>query len=175
METQNATTDASGNYNVLLGGTTATGLPSDLFSQEEQRWLGVQVHGQPEQPRVMLVSVPYAFRAHEAETLGGKSISDFVLAKDANAATPTTTVTSTSGPGSTQPASGRSNAKSPSNLAMAQGPTNFSGATSDQVVKVTQTGNGIGIVASTITANASNAMLGTITGPGVAIFGQAYC
>ncbi len=82
METQNVTPDASGQYSVLLGSTTATGLPSDLFSQEEQRWLGVQVQGQAEQPRVLLVSVPYAFKAHEAETLAGKSISDFVLAKD---------------------------------------------------------------------------------------------
>ena len=40
METQNVTPDASGQYSVLLGSTTATGLPSDLFSQEEQRWLG---------------------------------------------------------------------------------------------------------------------------------------
>ena len=58
METQTVTPDASGNYSVLLGGTTATGLPADLFSQEEQRWLGVQVGGQAEQPRVLLVSVP---------------------------------------------------------------------------------------------------------------------
>ena len=51
METQNVTPDASGHYSVVLGSTTATGLPSDLFSQEEQRWLGVQVQGQAEQPR----------------------------------------------------------------------------------------------------------------------------
>src|SRR6516164_759956 len=36
METQNVTFDANGQYSVLLGSTTATGLPSDLFSQEEQ-------------------------------------------------------------------------------------------------------------------------------------------
>src|SRR5215472_15291557 len=48
IETQNVTTDASGNYSVLLGSTTATGLPSDLFLQQEQRWLGVQVQGQIE-------------------------------------------------------------------------------------------------------------------------------
>src|SRR5271163_1209087 len=36
METQNVSTDTIGNYGVLLGSTTATGLPSDLFSQEEQ-------------------------------------------------------------------------------------------------------------------------------------------
>ncbi len=57
METQNVTIDAAGNYSVLLGSTTAAGLPGDLFSQQEQRWLGVQVQGQAEQPRVLLVSV----------------------------------------------------------------------------------------------------------------------
>ena len=84
METQNVTTDASGNYNVLLGSTTATGLPGDLFSQQEQRWLEVEVQGAAAQPRVMMVSVPYAFKAHEAETLGGKSVSDFMLANGTN-------------------------------------------------------------------------------------------
>src|ERR1700690_3022324 len=77
MEIQNATPDAHGNYTVLLGSTTATGLPDDLFSAQEQRWLGVQVQGEAEQQRVLLVSVPYAFRAHEAETLGGKPASAF--------------------------------------------------------------------------------------------------
>ncbi|MGB9257685.1 MAG: hypothetical protein WCC25_22810, partial [Candidatus Korobacteraceae bacterium] len=78
METQNVTTDAAGNYSVLLGSTTATGLPGDLFSQQEQRWLGVQIQGQAEQPRVLMVSVPYAFKAHEAETLGGKPPSAYM-------------------------------------------------------------------------------------------------
>ena len=59
METQSITPDVSGNYSVLLGSTTAAGLPTDLFSQQEQRWLGVQVQGQAEEPRVLLVSVPY--------------------------------------------------------------------------------------------------------------------
>lgn len=43
----------------------------------------MQVQGQAEQPRVLMVSVPYAFKAHEAETLGGKSASDFALANGA--------------------------------------------------------------------------------------------
>jgi len=80
METQNVTPDPSGQYSVVLGSTTTTGLPDDLFSQQEQRWLGVQVQGQPEQARVLLVSVPYAFKAHEAETLGGLPASAFVKA-----------------------------------------------------------------------------------------------
>jgi hypothetical protein len=80
METQNVTPDSNGQYSVILGSTTATGLPDDLFSQQEQRWLGVQVQGQAEQARLLLVSVPYAFKAHEAETLGGLPPSAFVKA-----------------------------------------------------------------------------------------------
>jgi hypothetical protein len=71
-------TTATGQYRVLLGSTSATGLPSDLFSPQEQRWLGVKVEGQPEQPRVLLVSVPYAMKAAEADTLAGHSVSEFV-------------------------------------------------------------------------------------------------
>ena len=78
QETQNITTDANGSYTVLLGSTTATGLPDDLFSQQEQRWFGVQVQGQAEQARVLLVSVPYAFKAGEAEKLAGHNASEFV-------------------------------------------------------------------------------------------------
>ena len=78
QETQNVALDANGNYSVLLGSTTATGLPGDLFSQQEQRWLGVQVQGQPEQARVLLVSVPYAMKANEADRLAGHAASEFV-------------------------------------------------------------------------------------------------
>jgi hypothetical protein len=42
-----------------------------LFATGESRWLGVQVQvpGEIEQPRVLLVSVPYALKAADAETL----------------------------------------------------------------------------------------------------------
>jgi hypothetical protein len=86
METQNVTPDSNGQYNVILGNTTATGLPDDLFLQQEQRWLGVQVQGEAEQARVLLVSVPYAFKAHEAETLGGLPLLAFVKAPPSGAA-----------------------------------------------------------------------------------------
>jgi hypothetical protein len=39
----------------------------------------VQAEGQAEQPRVLLVSVPYALKAADAETVGGKPLSAFVL------------------------------------------------------------------------------------------------
>src|SRR5208337_928883 len=63
LETQNVYPDKAGHYTVLLGSTTSTGLPSDLFVAGEARWLGVQAQGQAEQPRVSLLSVPYALKA----------------------------------------------------------------------------------------------------------------
>ena len=78
QETQNVIPDANGQYNVMLGSTKSEGVPADLFSDQDQRWLGVKIEGQPEQARVLMVSVPYAFRAHEAETLGGLPASAFV-------------------------------------------------------------------------------------------------
>src|SRR5271169_6992854 len=80
LETQNATADGTGHYAVLLGSTKPEGLPADLFTSEQARWVGVQVSGQPQQPRVLLVSAPYALKAGDAETLGGLSPSAFVLA-----------------------------------------------------------------------------------------------
>jgi hypothetical protein len=80
IETQNVTPDANGHYTVSLGATQSDGLPLDLFSSGEARWLGVQPSGQPEQPRVLLLSVPYALKAADAETVGGLPASAFVLA-----------------------------------------------------------------------------------------------
>ena len=78
-EIQNVTVTATGRYSVLLGSSSSTGLPGDLFSPAEPRWLGVKVEGQPEQqPRVLLVSVPYAMKAAEADTLSGHSAGEFV-------------------------------------------------------------------------------------------------
>jgi hypothetical protein len=80
METQNVTPDKSGHYTVVLGSTTTQGLPTDLFASGEARWLGVQAQGQAEQPRVLLLSVPYALKAGDAQTVGGLPPSAFVLA-----------------------------------------------------------------------------------------------
>src|SRR3984885_4873660 len=80
LETQNVTADSNGHYTVLLGSTKPDGLPADLFISEQARWVGVQVSGQAEQPRVLLVSAPYALKAGDAETIGGLPPSPFVLA-----------------------------------------------------------------------------------------------
>jgi hypothetical protein len=78
LETQSVQADSRGNYTALLGATKPDGLPSDLFSSNEARWLGVQPEGQPEKPRVVFVSVPYALKAADAETIGGLPPSAFV-------------------------------------------------------------------------------------------------
>ena len=80
LETQNVTADSTGHYTVLLGSTKSEGLPADLFNSEQAHWVGVQVSGQAEQPRVLLVSAPYALKAGDAETVGGYPASSFVMA-----------------------------------------------------------------------------------------------
>jgi len=81
VETQNVTADEQGRFTVFLGSATSGGVPLNLFSSGESRWLGIQAQapGAVEQPRVLLVGVPYALKAADAETLGGKPLSSFVL------------------------------------------------------------------------------------------------
>src|SRR5580698_8057307 len=114
MEVQNVQPDRNGHYTLALGSTTSGGLPSDLFASGEARWLGVQVQGQAEQPRVLLLSVPYAMKAADAETLGGYPLSAFVLTSPANSV----------GSASSQPASGPTPALPPATVTGA-GTPNF--------------------------------------------------
>jgi hypothetical protein len=70
--------DAEGRYQALLGAETRGGLPRELFLSGEARWLGVRVDSEPELPRILLASVPYALKAGDADTLGGLPASAFV-------------------------------------------------------------------------------------------------
>jgi hypothetical protein len=92
QETQNLTADANGRFRALLGASSPAGALAELFSSGDARWLGVLTHspGVSEQPRVLLVSVPYAMQAANAGTLGGLPASAFARASatsTANAAT----------------------------------------------------------------------------------------
>ena len=80
-EEQNVELDKNGDYTVLLGSTKNEGVPAELFSGEA-RWLGAVFHlqGVADPPRVLLVSVPYALKAADAETLGGRPASAYALA-----------------------------------------------------------------------------------------------
>jgi hypothetical protein len=79
QEVQNTQVDQQGHYEVMLGATGSEGIPMELFASGEPRWLGVQalLQGEEEQPRVLLVSVPYALKAGDANTLGGLPASAF--------------------------------------------------------------------------------------------------
>ena len=83
MESQKVQVDSLGNYVVILGSTTTQGVPASLFVAGEARWLGLQIAGQAEQPRVMLLAVPYAMKAGDAATLGGMPPSAFMMARPA--------------------------------------------------------------------------------------------
>jgi hypothetical protein len=98
IETQNVQLDATGHYTALLGATDPEGVPLALFTSGVAHWLGVHVQGVPDQPRVLLVSVPYAMKAHDADTLGGMPASAFTL-RSASTTTAASTAASTSSAG----------------------------------------------------------------------------
>ncbi len=84
IETQTVSVDSAGHFTALLGATKPAGLPLDLFTSGEARWLGVRVDNNEEQQRILLLSVPYALKAADAETVGGLPPSAFVLAAPVN-------------------------------------------------------------------------------------------
>ena len=103
-ETQNnIPLDATGHYSVQLGITKPNGVPTALFTTGEARWLGVRIAEQAEQPRVLLLSVPYALKAGDAATIGGLPPSAFVLAAPQSGTAPSTGVEPGSGQGTPPP------------------------------------------------------------------------
>ena len=105
-ETQVIEVDASGRYAVQLGAETSGGIPPVLFAGGDARWLGVQAQGAAE-TRTPLLSVPYALKAADAETLGGRPASDYLTQSSARpdgsvtAAATSTTTKSLKGVGTT--------------------------------------------------------------------------
>ncbi|MFZ0299519.1 MAG: hypothetical protein WAM13_14310 [Candidatus Sulfotelmatobacter sp.] len=166
LETQNATADSNGHYTALLGSTKPDGLPAELFTTEQARWVGVQVSGQAEQPRVLLVSAPYALKARDAETIGGLPPSAFVLAGPVAAG-------SGSGSGTAETAS----PLTATDVTTTGGTTSylpiFSGAATIIDSSVFQTGSGatgkIGVdtttPATTLDVNGAGTIRGTLTLP----------
>jgi hypothetical protein len=82
QENQNVQLDSTGHYSVLLGATNEGGLPLEIFSAGEARWLGIRPDGQAEQPRILFLSVAYALKAADTEMLGGRPASAYVLAEN---------------------------------------------------------------------------------------------
>ncbi|HKM47651.1 MAG TPA: hypothetical protein VJX69_08685 [Terriglobales bacterium] len=146
LETQNVQTDAKGNYTVQLGATKSDGLPLELFSSGEARWLGVRVNGGEEQPRVLLLSVPYALKAADAETVGGLPASAFMLAA------PPASMSSTSIPA----------AAAPQPLATGTTPVTTAGGTVNKLAKFDASAD---ITNSQVFDNGTNVGIGN-TAPG---------
>ena len=94
QETQTIALDGQGRYALLLGATQADGIPAAVFGTGDAKWLGTVFEraGEVEGPRIRITSVPYALRASDADTLGGRPASAYLLAPgaggiaDANAA-----------------------------------------------------------------------------------------
>ncbi len=156
----------------LLGATQAGGVPVEIFGSDEARWLGVQVEDQPQRPRTLLVSVPYALKAVEAEKLGGKSVSDFVLTESLGeqvrqeiqaqrqvAGQPMPT----SAPRQKQASTISSASPQVSSLGPKFPPSTFSGTTSNQIVLVQQHGSGHGLVARTPSSTGGSGVVGIAT------------
>jgi hypothetical protein len=114
-------------------------LPLDLFTSGEARWLGVRINGGEEQPRVLLLSVPYALKAADAETIGGLPASAFVLAAPVPGSATASAETSAESPAAAPPAS--------SNVTTTGGTVNvlplWTTATNIQSSAIAQTGTGM--------------------------------
>jgi hypothetical protein len=186
FETQSVQADELGRYTALLGAMHADGLPVDLFTSGEVRWLGIQVGAEAEQqPRVLLVSVPYALKAGDAETLGGKPASAYMLSDSPAGSTSSSAISSTAGGGATSTAGRnqrtRSTANFPQTIACSSltstlgGTVNsvprFTGTCQMENSNITQSGSNVGIGTSspayaldiTSPSNASVRLSGTGT------------
>ena len=140
-----------GRYTILLGSSNPDGLPTDLFSSEQARWMAVTVQGQSEGARSLLVSVPFAMKAVEAERLSGKPVTDFVsneqLQAVVEAAVRKAVQQQTAPTAVAAAAKGKGTRASESTCAgcITQGPTNFSGNNVQEILLVTQAGTGYAI------------------------------
>lgn len=106
-EVQNVHVDSAGHYTVKLGASKPDRLPVEVFTSAEAQWLGIRQEGQAEQPRIMLMSVPYALKAADAETFGGKPPSAYMSAPTSRAgSTGAGTTPATNGKQSPQPTVG---------------------------------------------------------------------
>ncbi|MGB9234612.1 MAG: hypothetical protein WCC04_09375 [Terriglobales bacterium] len=159
QESQNVQLDSSGHYSVLLGATNETGLPLEIFSSGEARWLGVRAEGHEEQaPRILFLSVAYALKAADTDMLGGRPASAFVLAGSGNSNTQA---------GSAQAGSGTAQGGLPllvSPQAACSAITSDGTATANKITKFTTACN---IEASALFESGGNVGIGTTSPAGV--------
>ena len=79
QETQTVALDGQGRYTLLLGASQPDGIPAAVFGTGDAQWRGTLFEraGEVEGPRVRITSVPYALRASDADTLGGRPASAY--------------------------------------------------------------------------------------------------
>jgi hypothetical protein len=200
-ETDNVQVDAQGHYTALLGSASPDGLPFNLFTSGQAHWLAVQplLQGFAEQPRVLLVSAPYALKALDAETIGGKPASAFMPAPAQEATSSSAAAAATSSAPVAAPASRGNNKGAPSPATVTGSGTAgylpiwktsheladsllFEDSTSDNVeldtsntteaLFVTQTGTGNGVESSTTTGPAVLGAASATSGKVYAVVGQ---
>lgn len=87
-ESQTVSVDNQGRFAVLLGSVSADGIPPSVFASATPRWVSLMLDDGAERPRVELSSVPYAFKAGDADTLGGKNSDEFVTQQQLNSLLP---------------------------------------------------------------------------------------
>ncbi len=143
FEAQTVEVDALGRYTVLLGALHPDGLPMALFTSGEARWLGVSVGKLPEQARVLLVAVPYALKASDADTLGGKPAAAYALQGQVGSSV--VAVGGAQKSDAAHAAALASTTESQPSAVVSAGQTHFIDTTSDYVVRVTQNGTGRGL------------------------------
>jgi hypothetical protein len=176
-----------GKYTVLLGSTSADGIPASVFAAEQAHWLGVQLNGT--EKRYLLVSVPYAMKAMEAERLGGLLPSDFVTTQQLQTILLNSTSSSGSaGKGGTGPTAAGPIPAGPTPAASTNPPqpaTDFTDNNSSEVLLITQQGTGFAIHAvsagdaavfaenNTATGTALKAVATGTTGANIGILGQS--
>lgn len=131
-----------GKYTALLGSTTTQGIPESAFAADQAHWLGVQANGT--EKRLLLVSVPYAIKAMEADRLGGLLPSQYVttaqlqtILQNSAAAMPATTTPRPTSNSAIQTAAAVGTTPQPA--------TDFTDNNDSEVLLVTQQGTGYAI------------------------------
>jgi hypothetical protein len=71
LENLNVGLDSNRHYLVMLGSTTADGLPAGVFSSGDARWLGAHPADQPEQARVIVARRAVCIEGRRRADLGG--------------------------------------------------------------------------------------------------------
>jgi len=159
-ETQNVKLDSQGRYSVLLGVTRAEGLPTELFTSGQAQWLAIHAEHQAEQ-RVLLVSVPYAMKAGEAETLAGHSFSELVTTQKLSEEIEHAYFNTASGKIAHSP-----------NVVLNPA-TSFVDTNSSQVVNVIQRGTGVALIATAASNTALTGVSNATTGSATGVLGQS--